>query len=110
MGNWFISTRRTRRIVAHLIDAKTGHGNLARPLRGNVPRTNGVPGPRSTPIIEGDRVYIQSCNERIPLLELGRRRKIIWGASFEKDFGVAFAWAAKRVKAQLRDAAITVVA
>lgn len=46
-------------------------------------------GPRATPIIEGDRVYVQSCNGEFRCLNLANG-KAIWATSFEKDFGVKF--------------------
>ncbi len=47
------------------------------------------PGTRSTPIIDGDRVYVLSCNGEFRCLNLKDGKKV-WGISFEKDFGVAF--------------------
>jgi outer membrane protein assembly factor BamB len=47
------------------------------------------PGPRSTPIIDGERVYVKSCKGEFRCLSLADG-KVIWGASFDKDFGVPF--------------------
>jgi outer membrane protein assembly factor BamB len=47
------------------------------------------PGPRSTPIIDGDRVYVQSCTGEFRCLNLADG-KPIWSVNFEKDFGVHF--------------------
>jgi outer membrane protein assembly factor BamB len=46
-------------------------------------------GPRSTPLIDGDRVYVQSCNGEFRCLGLADGHTI-WKTSFEKDFGVVF--------------------
>src|SRR6185369_5733499 len=46
-------------------------------------------GTRSTPCIDEDRVYALSCNGEFRCLNL-RDGKLIWGKSFEKDFGVKF--------------------
>lgn len=46
-------------------------------------------GPRATPLIDGDRVYVQSCTGEFRCLSLADG-KTIWGTSFEKDFGVKF--------------------
>lgn len=46
-------------------------------------------GPRATPIIDGDRVYVQGCNGEFRALQL-KDGKEIWKASYEKDFGVKF--------------------
>ncbi len=47
------------------------------------------PGPRATPVIDGDRVYVLSCSGEFRCLNL-KDGKVVWGKSFEKDFGVAF--------------------
>jgi len=46
-------------------------------------------GPRSTPFVDGDRLYAQSCRGEFRCLELATGR-VVWGTSFEKDFGVKF--------------------
>jgi outer membrane protein assembly factor BamB len=46
-------------------------------------------GPRSTPLIDQDRVYAQSCNGELRCFRLADGQ-VLWGASFEKDFGVKF--------------------
>jgi len=46
-------------------------------------------GPRATPIIDDDRLYIQACNGEFRCLNLADG-KIIWQTSYEKDFGVKF--------------------
>ena len=46
-------------------------------------------GPRSTPLIYGDRVYVQSCKGEFRCLDLATGN-IISGTSFEKDFQVKF--------------------
>ena len=74
--------------VAHLIDAKTGK-EIWRVAYAELFQDEWGPGPRSTPIIDGDRVYVQSCNGELRCLSLADG-KTIWGASFEKDFGVTF--------------------
>ncbi len=46
-------------------------------------------GPRSTPFIDGDRLYLQSCRGEFQCLEAATGKKI-WALDFEKDFGVTF--------------------
>jgi outer membrane protein assembly factor BamB len=74
--------------VAHLIDAKTGKEIWNAPLADRYEDEWGA-GPRSTPSIEGDRVYALTCNGEFRCLSLADGR-VIWGTSFEKDFGVKF--------------------
>jgi outer membrane protein assembly factor BamB len=46
-------------------------------------------GPRATPIIEEDRLYVQACNGEFRCLKLQDGGEI-WKTSYEKDFGVKF--------------------
>jgi len=46
-------------------------------------------GPRATPTIDGDKVYVQSCSGEFRCLELNTG-KVIWRTSFEKEYGVKF--------------------
>ena len=74
--------------VAHLLDAKSGREIWSVPYA-TVYQDEWGPGPRSTPIIDGDRVYVQSCNGEFRCLSM-TDGKTIWGKSFDKDFGVKF--------------------
>src|SRR5438477_3474882 len=74
--------------VAHLVDSRTGK-ELWRVPYGEMFADEWGPGPRSTPILDGDRLYVQSCRGEFRCLNLADG-KVIWGVSFEKDFGVEF--------------------
>ena len=74
--------------VAHLIDAKSGKESWRTPFASMYQDEWGA-GPRSTPTIDGDRVYVQSCTGEFRCLNLADG-KPIWSTSFEKDFGVVF--------------------
>src|SRR5437773_239893 len=74
--------------AAHLIDATTGKEIWNVPFADRFEDEWGA-GPRSTPLIDGDRVYVLSCNGELRCFNLSDG-KTIWGASFEKDFGVKF--------------------
>jgi len=74
--------------VAHLLDSRTGK-ELWRVPYAEMFADEWGPGPRSTPILEGDRVYVQSCKGEFRCLNLADG-KVMWGVSFEKDFGVTF--------------------
>ncbi len=76
------------REVAHLIDAKTGKEVWQTPFAARFEDEWGA-GPRSTPFLDGDRVYAQSCNGEFRCLNLADG-KTIWGVNFEKDYGVKF--------------------
>ena len=74
--------------VVHLLDAATGKEIWQTPIASRY-SDEWNSGPRSTPFVDGDRVYVQSCNGEFRCLNIADG-KIIWGASFEKDFGVKF--------------------
>jgi len=76
------------REIAHCLDLKTGR-ELWQTDYADMARDEWGAGPRSTPIIDGDRVYVQACNGEFRCLSLAEGREI-WGTSFEKDFGVKF--------------------
>jgi outer membrane protein assembly factor BamB len=74
--------------VVHLADALTGKEIWNHPF-GDAYGDEWGSGPRCTPIIEGDRLYVQSCKGEFRCLNLADG-KPVWGTSFEKDFGVTF--------------------
>lgn len=74
--------------IVHFLDAKTGKEIWQTPIASRYSDEWGT-GPRSTPFVDGNRVYVQSCNGEFRCLNLANG-KILWGASFEKDFGVKF--------------------
>jgi outer membrane protein assembly factor BamB len=74
--------------VAHLLDAATGRERWRTPFAERFEDEWGA-GPRSTPLLDGDRAYVQSCGGEFRCLSLAGG-KVLWGASFEKNFGVKF--------------------
>jgi outer membrane protein assembly factor BamB len=74
--------------VAHLLDARTGAETWNAAI-GSVYRDEWGAGPRSTPVIDGDRVFVQSCKGEFRCLNMANG-SVLWGVSFEKDFGVKF--------------------
>lgn len=77
-----------REEVAHCVDAGSGRELWRVPFAARNEDEWGA-GPRSTPSIDGDRVYVQSCNGEFRCLSLADGA-VVWAASFEKDFGVKF--------------------
>ena len=51
--------------------------------------SQGPPGPRCTPVVEGDRVYAQSCRGELQCLAVADGRKL-WRVNFGRDFGAVF--------------------
>jgi outer membrane protein assembly factor BamB len=87
-GNLVYLDENGKQEVAHRLDAKTGKEIWKAPFADRFEDEWGA-GPRSTPLIDGDRVYVQSCNGEFRCLTLAEGN-VVWGASFEKDFGVRF--------------------
>ena len=46
-------------------------------------------GPRSTPVVDEDRIYLQSCKGEFQC-RLAQDGRLLWRTHFEKDFGVEF--------------------
>jgi outer membrane protein assembly factor BamB len=76
--------------TAHCLDAATGKEQWTVPIAPMVEFQNAYgEGPRCTPLIEGDRVYAQSCSGEFRCLSL-TDGKVLWKVSFGSDFGVPF--------------------
>ena len=76
------------REVAHALDAATGKELWQVDYAARFQDEWGA-GPRATPFVDGDRLYVQSCNGEFRCLSLADG-KTIWQSNFEKDFGVKF--------------------
>ena len=74
--------------TAHLRDAATGKEIWSAPFADAVGDEWGN-GPRSTPFIDGDRVYVQSCKGEFCCLKLADGKKL-WSISFARDYGIQF--------------------
>lgn len=74
--------------VAHLVEVESGREIWQVPYAESFGDEWGE-GPRSTPLMDGEQIYVQSCTGEFRCLNL-KDGKTIWGTSFEKDFGVHF--------------------
>jgi outer membrane protein assembly factor BamB len=74
--------------VAHAIDTATGKEIWKTTYAVRFQDEWGA-GPRSTPIVDDGRVYVQGCNGDFKCLDLATGKEI-WKTSFENDFGVKF--------------------
>lgn len=73
--------------VAHCLDARTGAANWRVPFAAGEGDEWGS-GPRSTPFVDGDRVYVQSMNGEFRCLAIADG-KVLWGFSFT-NYGIHF--------------------
>lgn len=74
--------------TVHLLDAATGKEIWRIAFAEAVGDEWGI-GPRSTPFVDGDRLYVQSSNGEFRCLDLADG-KTLWGTSFAKNYGVKF--------------------
>ncbi len=74
--------------VVHLLDAATGH-ELWKTNYGPLFEDEWGPGPRSTPTIDGDLLFVQSCRGEFRCLAMADGRTL-WRKNFESDFGSLF--------------------
>jgi outer membrane protein assembly factor BamB len=87
-GRLFFLDDQNGREVAHAIDAATGR-EIWRVDYAETFKDEWGAGPRSTPLIDGDRVFVQACNGEFRCLSV-KDGSVLWQASFEKDFAVKF--------------------
>lgn len=76
------------REVAHAVDAATGR-ELWKVDYADRSKDEWGAGPRATPMIDGNRVYVQAVNGEFRCITL-KDGKTIWQASYGNDFGAKF--------------------
>ena len=75
--------------TVHAVNATDAKELWSHPLD-EVHRDNqSVPGPRCTPVIDGDRVYVQSCKGELQCLSAADGHEI-WQTNYVKDFGAIY--------------------
>ncbi len=73
----------------HAADAATGIDRWTFTLDDAFKDNQAPAGPRSTPLVEGNRVYVQSCKGEFQCLDTATG-KPIWGVNFVRDFNAVF--------------------
>ena len=71
--------------MLHAIDKSTGRELWRSPIDAVFKDTQSPPGPRCTPLVDGDRVYAQSCQGELRCLAVADG-SLKWRVSFTKDF------------------------
>ncbi len=87
-GRVFILEKSEGKEMAHAVDAKTGKEIWKYALDEVYEDTQGK-GPRSTPMVDGDRVYLQSCRGEFQCLNAATG-KMLWRKNYTNDFGATF--------------------
>lgn len=75
--------------MANCVDAASGRPVWSVPIAPMVTFSNYSEGPRCTPLIEADRLYVQSSSGEFKALALATG-KTLWQTSFGKDYGATF--------------------
>jgi len=75
--------------TAHAVDAATGKPLWSAALDAVHQDGQSAPGPRCTPVADGDRVYVQSCRGELRCLGAADG-KTLWRVNYVKDFGAVF--------------------
>ncbi len=76
--------------TAHCVDAASGRELWRVPVGPMVEFQNAYgEGPRCTPLIDGDRVYVQSCGGEFKCLALSDGREL-WAVSFSEKYGATW--------------------
>jgi outer membrane protein assembly factor BamB len=88
-GRLFHLDHRDGHEVVHALDAASGQELWSRPFDAVFRDTQSAPGPRSTPLADGDRVYVQSCQGQFECLNV-RDGQPIWRVHFVRDFNAVF--------------------
>jgi outer membrane protein assembly factor BamB len=75
--------------LVHVLDAATGKEVWKQVYGESAEYSNFDPGPRCTPLVDGDRLYIQSGRGEFRCMSV-KDGKIVWRFNFEKDFGATW--------------------
>lgn len=85
-GRVFYLDNQQGKEVAHAADAVTGQTIWSVTLDDVWGDSGSEPGPRGTPTVDEDRVYVQSCRGEFRCLRVADGSEV-WRVSFVKDFG-----------------------
>jgi outer membrane protein assembly factor BamB len=75
--------------TAHALEADTGRELWRTPVDEAFRDGHSAPGPRCTPTVDGDRVYVQSCRGEFRCLAVADGQTL-WRLNFVKDFEALF--------------------
>lgn len=81
---YYLDAQDTRETV-HAIDRETAREVWKVPLDDGFKNGQTAPGPRCTPLVDGDRIYVQSCRGELQCLGTGDGA-VRWRVNFLRDF------------------------
>lgn len=88
-GKAFLFDNQGGKETLRAIDAASGKEFWSAAIDDVFKDSQGPAGPRCTPVVDGERVYVQSCRGELQCLNVADGKKI-WGANFTRDFGAVF--------------------
>jgi len=88
-GKAFLFDNQDGRETLRCVNAADGKELWRTPIDEPFKDSQGPVGPRCTPVVDGDRVYAQSCRGELQCLAVADGKKL-WGANFTKDFDGLF--------------------
>lgn len=88
-GRVFYLDIKDNKEVAHAADAATGKPVWSAELDDAHKDGQSAAGPRGTPVVDGDRVYAQSCKGELQCLAAADGT-VVWKTNYVKDFGATY--------------------
>jgi outer membrane protein assembly factor BamB len=88
-GRVFYLDHQAGKEVVHAVDAASGKAIWKVELDEVFKDHQSPAGPRTTPLVDGGRVYVQSCRGELQCLN-AEDGKLIWRVNFVKDFNASF--------------------
>ena len=88
-GKVFYLDHQQGKETVHAAEAASGKALWSAALDEVFKDAQSAPGPRCTPVVDGERVYVQSCRGEFQCLGAADG-KVIWRTNFVKDFGAVF--------------------
>jgi outer membrane protein assembly factor BamB len=88
-GRVFVFDHQSDREVLHALAVDNGREHWRAEIDDAFKDSQGPPGPRCTPLVDGDRVYAQSCRGELQCRDVGSGR-LLWNTNYVRDFGAVF--------------------
>lgn len=88
-GRVFYLDHQKGREMVHAVEADTGRHIWSAELDEVFRDAQSVPGPRFTPLVDENRVYVQSCRGELRCLDAADGH-VLWRTNYVKDFGAVF--------------------
>lgn len=88
-GKAFLFENQDGKETLRCVNAADGKELWRTPVDEPFKDSQGPVGPRCTPVVDAERVYVQSCRGELQCLSVADGHKI-WSANFAKDFGAVF--------------------